>query len=141
MRKQIFITTWRKKKTNSGNTSEYGKQFGATLEADKAAYPKLYKAKKAKIKDLLSSKKKDWLQMPAVVTATNATYNAYDILDNIGKFYDAEGEYKEALYILSPAYFKTNTTQASTKPVLIEVQFRYEIAEDRGFSSRLFNNF
>lgn len=61
-------------------------------------------------------------------------------LADIGKFYDSENEKTAALYNYNPAYFKTNSNQP-TKPVFIEVQFRYEIGDDRGFSERLLNNF
>ncbi|WP_449437536.1 hypothetical protein [Pedobacter steynii] len=128
-------------KRNAGNTSDNAQKRAAVLEADKTAYPKLYEDKKAKVKQLLATQKEEWLQKQAVVAANNITYDAYERLNEIGKFYDKEDEYRIALNVLNPAYFKTNTTQPSTSPILIEVQFRYEIGGDRGFSERLFNNF
>ncbi len=128
-------------KRNAGNTSDNAQKRAAVLEADKTAYPKLYEDKKAKVKQLLATQKEEWLQKQAVVAANNITYDAYERLNEIGKFYDKEDEYRIALNVLNPAYFKTNTTQTSTSPILIEVQFRYEIGGDHGFSERLFNNF
>jgi len=128
-------------KSNASNTSDNAKKRAAVLEADKTAYPKLYEDKKAKVKQLLATQKDEWLQKQAVVANNNITYDAYERLNEIGKFYDKEDEYKIALNVLNPTYFTTNTTQPSTKPILIEVQFRYEIGGDHGFSERLFNNF
>ncbi|WP_448635791.1 hypothetical protein [Pedobacter panaciterrae] len=89
--------------------------------------------------DLLAKQKPEWLQKPAVVDQDRLLKDANKILEALGRFYDAEGEYKSALYVLNPAYFVSNNGQAA-KPLLIEVQFRYEITKDYGYSSRLFNN-
>ncbi len=121
------------------NTADYAKKTLAALEADKLAYPKIYEAKKAKVNDLLVKQKPEWLQKPAVVDQDKLLKDANKILDALGRFYDGEGEYKCALYVLNPAYFVSNNGQAA-KPLLIEVQFRYEITKDYGYSSRLFNN-
>lgn len=129
-----------KLKSSAGDNSEYAKKRRAVWEADKAAYPQLYETKKTKIKQLLATQKTDWLQKPAVVDYSSATYDANQRLANIGNFYDVENEKTAALYTYNPEYFKANANQP-TKPVLIEVQFRYELGEDRGFSGRLFNNF
>ncbi len=43
-------------------------------------------------------------------------------------------------YVLNPEYFKQNSNQPE-KPIFMEVQFRYEISTDGGFSKRLFDNF
>lgn len=121
------------------NTAESAKRTLAALEADKLAYPKIYEAKKAIVNDLLAKQKPEWLQKPAVVDQDRLVKDANKILEALGRFYDAEGEYKCALYVLNPAYFVSNNGQAA-KPLLIEVQFRYEITKDYGYSSRLFNN-
>ncbi len=112
----------------------------AILQADKAAYPQLYEARKEKVKQLLANQKATWLQLPAVVDFNNSTYDADQRLADIGKFYDAETENTAALYNYNPEYFKTNAGQPA-KPLFMDVQFRYEIAQDKGFSERLFNNF
>ena len=127
-------------KNIGNNTSESAKRTMAALEADKLAYPRIYEAKKAKVNELLTKQKPEWLQKQAVVDNNNWLKDANDRLVALGKFYDAEGEKTSALYVLNPAYFKANNGQAA-KPLLIEVQFRYEIGKDRGFSERLFNNF
>jgi len=119
--------------------ADFAKKALAALEADKLAYPSIYEAKKAKVNDLLVKQKPQWLQKPAVVDQDRLLKNANQILEALGRFYDQEGEYKCALYVLNPAYFVSNNGQAA-KPLLIEVQFRYEITKDYGFSSRLFNN-
>jgi hypothetical protein len=126
-------------KNIGNNTSESAKRTMAALEADKLAYPRIYEAKKAKVNDLLAKQKPEWLQKPAVVDQDRLLKDANKILEALGRFYDAEGEYKSALYVLNPAYFVSNNGQAA-KPLLIEVQFRYEITKDYGYSSRLFNN-
>lgn len=129
------------KMKNIGNsTSEWAKKDIAILEEDKLAYPKIYEAKKAKIKELLATKKTEWLQKPAVVDNNNRTYDANKRLENLGKFYEAEDEYTSALYILNPVYFKAPNDQ-TTKPLFMEVQFRYELSKEKGFSERIFNNF
>jgi len=130
-----------KLKNISGSTSEWAKKDMAILDEDKQAYPKIYEAKKAKIKELLGNQKPEWLQKPAVVDNNNKTYDANKRLENMGKFYDAEDEYTSALYVLNPAYFTNPNGQPTTKPLFIEVQFRYELNKDLGFSERLFSNF
>lgn len=124
----------------ANETADWAVKKRALLEADRQAYPKLYEAKKAKLKELLSAKKEDWLQKPAVVDNDNKTYDANKRLENLGQFYDEEGEYSSALYVLNPAYF-TSTNGQTTKPLFMEVQFRYELGKDEGFSARLFQNF
>jgi hypothetical protein len=127
-------------KENTGNTSDYGKKRMDVLQADKAAYPKFYETKKTKVKELLATQKEDWLQQQAIVANSNITYDAKDRLKELGNFYDKEDEYKSALYVLNPEYFKQSTNQPA-KPIFMEVQFRYEISADKGFSKRLFDNF
>ncbi|MGC4100003.1 hypothetical protein [Ferruginibacter sp.] len=126
-------------KNIGNNTSESAKRTLAALEADKLAYPKFYEAKKAKVNELLAKQKPEWLQKPAVIDQDKLLKDADKILDALGRFYDAEGEYKCALYVLNPAYFVSNNGQ-TTKPLLIEVQFRYEITKDYAYSSKLFSN-
>lgn len=126
-------------KNIGNNTSESAKRTLAALAADKLAYPKIYEAKKAKVNELLAKQKPEWLQKPAVVDNNNWLKDANTRLEALGKFYDAEGEKTSALYVLNPAYFTANNGQPA-KPLLIEVQFRYEIGKDRGHSTRLFTN-
>ena len=139
--KENFEYDWNKKKKNlAESTSDLAKKQMNILQADKEAYPKLYEAKKAKLKQLLTTRKEDWLQEQAIVGNPGNTYDANDRLKELGNFYDKEEEYKSALYVLNPEYFNRNTNQP-TKPILIEVQFRYEISAKTGFSERLFRNF
>lgn len=117
---------------------------GSIYEADKTAYQKIYENKKAKVQQLLSTQKPDWLQKPAVVSADRSPRsNDYNKPSNglfdFDKFYD-DDKRGNVLYQYNPAYFKTNANEPA-KPVFIELQFRYEIGDDRGFSERLFNNF
>ncbi len=123
----------------TNETADWAKKRRAALEADKQDYPKIYEAKKTKLKDLLAKQKSEWLQSPAVVDQNTMLKDANQSLEALGRFYDEEGEYKSALYVLNPAYFVGNNGQL-TKPLLLEVQFRYEISKERGFSARLFNN-
>lgn len=123
----------------ANETTDWAKKRRADLEADKLAYPKIYEAKKAKLKDLLAKQKPEWLQKPAVVDQNTMLKDANQSLEALGRFYDEEAEYKSALYVLNPAYFTGNNGQ-STKPLLIGVQFRYEIDKEKGFSARLFKN-
>ncbi len=74
-----------------------------------------------------------------MVDNNNWLKDTNDRLEALGRFYDTEGEKTSALYVLNPAYFTANSGQL-VKPLLIEVQFRYEINKERGFSARLFNN-
>ena len=119
--------------------ADFAKKALAALEADKLAYPRIYEAKKAKVNDLLAKQKPEWLQKQAVVDNNNWLKDANVRVAALGKFYDAEGEKTSALYVLNPAYFISNNGQ-SAKPLLMEVQFRYEIGKETGFSTRLFNN-
>lgn len=48
----------------------------AVLQADKAAYPQLYEARKVKVRQLLATQNAEWLQKPAVVDYKNVTYDA-----------------------------------------------------------------
>ncbi len=123
----------------ANETADWAKKRRADLEADKLDYPKIYDAKKAKLKDLLARQKPEWLQKSAVVDQNTMLKDANQSLEALGRFYDEEGEYKSALYVLNPAYFTGNNGQL-TKPLLMEVQFRYEISKEKGFSARLFNN-
>jgi hypothetical protein len=127
-------------KALAGNNSDYAKKQMNILQADKAAYPKLYEAKKEKLKQLLANQKEDWLQKQAIVGNPRNTLDANERLKESGNFYDKEDEYKSALYILNPEYFKQSINQPA-KPIFIEVRFRYEISADLGFSKRLFDNF
>lgn len=127
-------------KNYANETADWAKKKMAMLEEDKAAYAKIYEAKKTKIKELLAGRKAEWLQKPAVVDNNNTIQDAYKQVESLGRFYDAEGEYTSALYVLNPAYLTSNNGQ-STKPLFIEIQFRYEMGKDYGFSTRLFNNF
>lgn len=124
----------------ANETAEWAKKKMALLEQDKNAYPKIYEAKKAKLKHLLATQKPEWLQKPTVVENNNRTYDALKRLENLGKFYDAEEEYLSALYILNPACFTAPNGQP-TQPLFMEIQFRYETGKDRKASERLFNNF
>lgn len=126
-------------KNIGNNNSESAKKTLAALEADRQAYPKIYEAKKAKVNELLARQKPEWLQKQAVVDNNNWLKDANDRLAALGRFYDAEGEKTSALYVLNPACFTANNGQPA-KPLLIEVQFRYEIGKQSGFSTRLFNN-
>lgn len=127
-------------KDNASNTSDFWKQRYAVIQADKEAYPKLYDAKKAKINQFLTTKDDEWLQKQAIVESSNQTYDANQRLADIGKFYDKQDEYKSALYVYNPEYFKINANQPA-KPVLMEVQFRYELSAGYEFSQRLIRNF
>lgn len=127
-------------KNNAGDNSDHAKKRRTVLEADKAVYPQLYEAKKSKVKQLLAEQRPEWLQKPAIVDYNNASYDAAQRLTDIGKFYDAETESTSALYVYNPEYFKATMNQP-IKPILFEIQFRYEIGEGRGFSERLFGNF
>ena len=80
------------------------------------------------------------MQKPAVIDLNFNSYDASQRLADIGKFCDAESENTAALYNYNPEYFKDNAGQP-IKPIFMELQFRYEMGEDRGYSERLFNNF
>ncbi|MCO5239915.1 MAG: hypothetical protein M9904_07655 [Chitinophagaceae bacterium] len=139
--KANFEYDWNSKmKGLAGNNADYAKKQMDILQADKVAYPKLYAAKKEKLKQLLTGKKEDWLQKQAIVGNPGNAYDANERLKELGNFYDKEEEYKSALYVLNPEYFNRNTNQPA-KPIFMEVQFRYEISADRGFSGRLIRNF
>ncbi|MFT3827423.1 MAG: hypothetical protein QM731_26105 [Chitinophagaceae bacterium] len=136
----FYISLEAQLKSVSGNTSDNAKKRMVVLEADKAAYPQFYEERKAKVTQLLATQKADWLQKNAVVDYNSYSYDAYQRLADIGKFYDAEGERTAALYIYNPEYFKINDKQP-IKPILFEIQLRYESGEDRGFSERYLANF
>ncbi len=70
----------------ANETADWAKKKRATLEADKQAYPRIYEAKKAKMKKLLAEQKPEWLQKPAVVDNDNVTYDANKRLENLGSF-------------------------------------------------------
>lgn len=127
-------------KNIAGSTSDIAKKRMAILEADKAAYPKLYEAKKEKVKQLLATQKAEWLQQLAVVDNYSVTFDANERLANIGKFYDQEGDRSSALYTYNPEYLKLKADKP-VAPMLLEVAFRYEGGDGRGFSERLFKNF
>lgn len=125
-------------KIDTKDGSDNAKKRLAVYEADKDAYPKLYEARNARIKELLTTKSADWLQKQAIIPR-----NSDDLIQrvqNMEKFFDIAADNQTALYSYNPEYFKVNIHQP-VKPVLIEVQFRYELRADRGFSARLFNNF
>lgn len=136
----FFYDLENKVKSNASNDSENGKKRAAALEADRNAYPQLYEAKKAKVKELLATQKPEWLQKPAIVGTNSNAYDANQRLADLGRFDDVENEKAGIVYTYNPAYFKSNANQP-LKPLLMEVQFRYELSKDRGFSERLFNNF
>lgn len=127
-------------KSYANETADWAKKKMALLEQDLKDYPKIYEAKKSKLNDLLANQKPEWLQKQAVVDNNNRTYDAKKRLENLGKFYDAEDEYTSALYVLNSAYFKASNGQP-TKPLFMEVQFRYESGKGKGFSTRLIRNF
>lgn len=122
------------------DNSDFGKQKKQTWQANKAAYAEIYEARKAKLNELLITQKEDWLQQQAIVAAGNKTKDANDRLKETGKFYDKEAENVFALYVLNPAYWSRNVSDP-VKPVLFEIQFRYEIADGRNWSENLLKNF
>lgn len=129
-------------KKSATNNSDYGKKQKQSWQAHQSAYNQQYEAKKAKVKELLANKKEDWLKSQAVVAGGNATTEAADRLSQTGVFYDVENADKNifALYVLNPAYFN-DAPGPSTKPVLMEISYRYELGKECGYSERLFNNF
>ena len=129
-------------KNSAANNSDFALKQKQTWQAHKAAYSQHYEAKKARVKDLLTSKTEAWLNSPAIVAGNNATQDAKERLEQTGVFYEAEDRDKNifALYVLNPAYLNT-TSGTTTKPILMEVQFRYELGKDSGFSERLITNF
>ncbi|OPZ16315.1 MAG: hypothetical protein BWZ05_01978 [Bacteroidetes bacterium ADurb.BinA245] len=129
-------------KNSAANNSDFALKQKQTWQAHKAAYSQHYEAKKARVKDLLASKTEAWLTSPAIVAGNNATQDAKNRLEQTGVFYEAEDWDKNifALYVLNPAYFNA-TSASTTKPILMEVQFRYELGKDSGFSERLITNF
>ncbi|MBN8878182.1 MAG: hypothetical protein J0I32_11590 [Sphingobacteriales bacterium] len=129
-------------KKSATDNSDFGIQKKQTWQAHKAAYSQLYEAKKAKVKELLGNKNEEWLKLPAVVAGNTATDDATERLSQTGVFYEMENWDKNifALYVLNPAYFN-NAPGSSVKPSLMEVQFRYELSKESGFSERLFSNF
>ena len=131
-----------KKNGDAKSSSAEAKNRMSIYEADKNEYLKIYENKKNKVQQLLTSQKSEWLQKPAVVKKQlreNDYAKASNGLLDFNNFYDGD-EQATVLYQYNPEYYKMNANQP-TKPILIEVQFRYEIAEDKGFSERIFNNF
>ncbi|AHF17282.1 hypothetical protein [Niabella soli] len=135
-----------------------GKNVGV-YEADKAAYQKIYEMKKAKAQQLLAAQKSDWLQQPALVSKyRDSQPNRWNYKESYGLFDFESGSAKSGvfdfnkatkvvpgdkpvmLYEYNPEYFK-NSADQPISPLLMEVQFRYEIDPDKGFSERLFSNF
>lgn len=129
-------------KKSAADNSSFGLEKKQTWQAHKAVYNQLYEKKKAKVTELLASKNEEWLALPAVVAGNNATQDATERLSQAGVFYDRENSDSNiyALYVLNPAYF-TDAPAPSTKPILMEVQFRYELSKERAFSERLITNF
>lgn len=110
-------------------------------QADKAAYSKIYESKKSNVQQLLTSST-EWLQQPAVVIKDlrpNDYANASNGLLDFEKFYDGDSK-GITLYEYNPVYFKANVNQP-LQPQFLEVQIRYELSEDKGFSERYFTNF
>jgi len=111
-------------------------------EADKAAYQKIYETKKVKVQQVIASSTFDWLKQPAVVIKylkPDDYSKASNGLLDFERFYDGDPK-GETLYQYNPEYFKTTINQP-LKPMLMEVQIRYELGEDSGFSKRYFGNF
>jgi len=128
-------------KNSASDNSAFGKEKKQTWQAHKTEYNQYYEAKKAKVKELLANKNEEWLKKPAVVACNNATQDIAERLSQTGVFYDSENYDKNifALYVINPAYF--HNASGSTKPALMEIQFRYELNKDRKFSERLIANF
>lgn len=129
-------------KNAATDNSNYGMQQKQTWQTHRAAYLQHYEAKKAKIKELLASKKEAWLQLPAVVAGGNAIKEQTKRLAQTGVFYEMEDKENDiyALYVANPTYFSSSTSSA-TNPKLIEISFRYELNKDKGYSERLISNF
>ncbi len=114
----------------------------STCEADKAAFAKIYEYKKAKVRQLLTSSPPEWLQKSAVVLKglrPDDNSKASNGLLDFENFYDGDPK-AYTLYEYNPAYFKTSASQP-LKPAFMEVQIRYELNKDKGFSKRYFDNF
>lgn len=128
-------------KNSASDNSAFGKEKKQTWQAHQTEYNQYYEAKKAKVKELLANKNEEWLKKPAVVAGNNATQDSAERLSQTGVFYDTENYDKNifALYVINPAYF--NNASGSTKPALMEIQFRYELNKDKKFSERLIANF
>ncbi|QEC44053.1 hypothetical protein [Pseudobacter ginsenosidimutans] len=112
------------------------------IKADQIAYEKIYQTKKEKVKQLLASKNEAWLQKQAVarkhLKRDDYTVASNGLLD-FDNFDDSD-EKSERLYQYNPRYFATDKSP-STKAMFMEIQFRYEVGGDYGFSERLFANF
>ncbi len=75
--KANFENDWDvKMKGYAGNNSDYAKKQMGILQADKVAYPKLYEARKEKLKQLLANQKEEWLQQQAIVGNPGNPYDA-----------------------------------------------------------------
>lgn len=127
-------------KKAAADNSDFANQKRATWQAHKTAYAEIYEARKAILKELLATKGNDWLQQQAIVAGGIKTHEAHDRLKETGKFYDKESENIFGLYALNPVYWNRNATDP-LKPVLFEIQFRYEDGEERQWSANLVNNF
>lgn len=123
---------------DSRSTSPEAKKRMTIYEADKIAYQQIYEGKKAKVQNILSTQKSEWLQKQAVVANRQPGANNYAEPAN-GLFeFNQFANTGELLYQFNPAYFKENVA-TPVKPVFFLVQFRYEMG--RYFSETLFNNF
>ncbi|GEP89641.1 hypothetical protein SAMN05660909_02150 [Chitinophaga terrae (ex Kim and Jung 2007)] len=127
-------------KKNAKDNSDFANQKRKSWQAHKVAYAEIYEARKAKLKELLTTQNEKWLQQPAIVSGDNKTKEANDRLKETGKFYDKESENIYALYVFNPAYWSISTGDA-IKPILFEVQFKYEVSKDKQWSESLLNNF
>lgn len=127
-------------KRNAKDNSDFANQKRRSWQAHTIAYAEIYEARKAKLKELLTTQSEKWLQQPAIVAGDNKTKDANDRLKETGKFYDKESENIYALYVLNPAYWSRSAGDP-IKPILFEVQFRYEISKDKQWSEDLLNNF
>ncbi|PUZ28875.1 hypothetical protein DCC81_05185 [Chitinophaga parva] len=120
--------------------SDFANQKRQTRQAHTAMYAEIYEARKAKLKALLATKSEDWLQQQAIEAGGNKTKDANDRLKETGKFYDNEEENIYALYVLNPAYWSRDTSDP-IKPILFEIQFRYEIAKENQWGKNLLKTF
>jgi hypothetical protein len=129
-----------KAKESAKSSSPEAKKRMAIYEADKAAYQRIYDAKKDHVKKMLANQSNDWLQKQAAVATRNSRPNDYQQASN-GLFdfkqFENPGS-RQSLVQYNPAYFKDKAATPVT-PLFFRVQFRYEIG--RFFSETLFNNF
>lgn len=137
----LWAVAYKINEDSRSNSTEAKKRM-TIYEADKAAYEKVYENKKTKIQQLLTTQKPEWLQKQAVVKKQlreNDYSKASNGLLDFNSFSDIDAQ-GDMLYQYNPEYFKGSAGQP-VKPMLMEVQFRYELGDERGFSERLFNNF